>query len=233
MTAAIHRLITKMWKGKNIYFCFGLKFSKISEFFIYFKLESFSLPRQVQDKQFRTNQVTRFKSTQYFPRGDLRAMDDTRVKEECCWAITQRAGPSCGWQNRSHCWEFGLQFYRSLYIQDDQKVSVHLIITVRKLQLIFKVTPASYQSFIDTILTLTPSVNHNSNYVIMVNDWHCLKYFACFCTYIIRCTQTFWSPCVCVCVCVCIHNCIYIYTHRHTHTLVFLLLDNFPGVRNL
>jgi hypothetical protein len=44
------------------------------------------------------------------------------------------------------------------------------------------------------ILTLTPSVIPNSNYVIMVSDWNCLKYFCVlFCTVIIRCTETFWS----------------------------------------
>jgi hypothetical protein len=34
-----------------------------------------------------------------------------------------------------------------------------------------------------TRLTLTPSVIHNSNYVIMVNDWKCLKYFCVFLDY--------------------------------------------------
>jgi hypothetical protein len=48
----------------------------------------------------------------------------------------------------------------------------------------------------DTRLTLTPSLIPNSNYVIMVSDWNCLKYFCVFflCIVIIRCTQTFWSP---------------------------------------
>jgi hypothetical protein len=32
----------------------------------------------------------------------------------------------------------------------------------------------------DTRLTLTPSVIHNSNYVIMVSDWNCLTYFCVF-----------------------------------------------------
>jgi hypothetical protein len=48
----------------------------------------------------------------------------------------------------------------------------------------------------DTRLTLTPSVIHNSNYVIMVSDRNCLKYFCVFFTVIIRCTETFWSPCI-------------------------------------
>jgi hypothetical protein len=48
-----------------------------------------------------------------------------------------------------------------------------------------------------TRLTLTPSVIPNSNYIFMVGYWNCLKYFCLFfCTVIIRCTETFWSPCI-------------------------------------
>jgi hypothetical protein len=50
----------------------------------------------------------------------------------------------------------------------------------RMLQVMFKVSPASLQTFIDTRLTLTPSVINNSNYVIMISDWNCLKYFCLF-----------------------------------------------------
>jgi hypothetical protein len=50
----------------------------------------------------------------------------------------------------------------------------------RKLQTVFKMSPASLQTFIGTRLTLTPSVIPNSNYVIMVTDWNCLKYFCVF-----------------------------------------------------
>jgi hypothetical protein len=66
-----------------------------------------------------------------------------------------------------------------LYIQGDQKVSVHLMITIQKvtilyiygkLQVMFKVSPTSLHPFIDTRLTLTPSVIPNSNYVITVSD---------------------------------------------------------------
>jgi hypothetical protein len=46
----------------------------------------------------------------------------------------------------------------------------------RQSQVMFKLSPASLQTFIDTRLTLTPSVIPNSNYVIMVSDWNCLKY---------------------------------------------------------
>jgi hypothetical protein len=55
----------------------------------------------------------------------------------------------------------------------------------RDLQVMFKVSSASLQTYIDTPycvledtrLTLTPSVIPNYNYVIMVSDWNCLKYF--------------------------------------------------------
>jgi hypothetical protein len=50
----------------------------------------------------------------------------------------------------------------------------------RKLHVLFKVSPASLQTFIGTRLTLTPSVIHNSNHVIMVKEWNCLKYFCVF-----------------------------------------------------
>jgi hypothetical protein len=57
----------------------------------------------------------------------------------------------------------------------------------RKLQVMFKVSPASLHTFIDrasqgdTRLTLTPSVIPISNYIIMVGVWNFLKYciFAC------------------------------------------------------
>jgi hypothetical protein len=37
----------------------------------------------------------------------------------------------------------------------------------------FKVTPASLQKFVDTKLTLTPSVIPKFNYVMMTSDWNC------------------------------------------------------------
>jgi hypothetical protein len=37
-----------------------------------------------------------------------------------------------------------------ILIQGDQKVSVHLMITIQKLQVMFKVSPANLQTFIDT-----------------------------------------------------------------------------------
>jgi hypothetical protein len=44
----------------------------------------------------------------------------------------------------------------------------------------FKVSPAILHTFIDTKLTLTPYVIHNSNYVIIVRVLNCLKYFCVF-----------------------------------------------------
>jgi hypothetical protein len=49
----------------------------------------------------------------------------------------------------------------------------------------FEVSPALLQTADrmvqgDTRLTLTPSVIPSSNYVIVVNDWNCLKYFCVF-----------------------------------------------------
>jgi predicted transcriptional regulator len=38
----------------------------------------------------------------------------------------------------------------ALAIQGDQKISVHLMITIRKVTSMFKVSPASLQTFIDT-----------------------------------------------------------------------------------
>jgi hypothetical protein len=62
----------------------------------------------------------------------------------------------------------------------------------RKLQVLFRVSTTSLQTFIDTRFTLTPSAIPNSNYVIMVSDWKCLKYFFVFyCNH-----QTFWSFCI-------------------------------------
>jgi hypothetical protein len=52
-------------------------------------------------------------------------------------------------------------------IQGDQKVSVHLMITI---QVMFKMSPASLQGQGGTRLTVMPSVIPNSNYVIMVSD---------------------------------------------------------------
>jgi hypothetical protein len=88
-------------------------------------------------------------------------------------------------------------------IQGYQKVSAHLMITLQKvtsnIQSVPRQSPDIYwQGHGDTRLLLTPSVIPNSNSIIMVGDWNCLKYciFACFCTVIVSCTETLWSPCI-------------------------------------
>jgi hypothetical protein len=72
-------------------------------------------------------------------------------------------------------------------IQGDQKFYVHLMITIKKVTSNVQSVPrqsdclaADRQDQGDTRLTLTPSVIPNSNYVIMVSDWNCLKYFFLF-----------------------------------------------------
>jgi hypothetical protein len=50
----------------------------------------------------------------------------------------------------------------------------------RKLQVIFKVSPNSLQTFIDTRRTLMPSVIPDYNHIIIVSDWNGLKYFFMF-----------------------------------------------------
>jgi hypothetical protein len=85
-------------------------------------------------------------------------------------------------------------------IKGDRKVSEHLMITIITTH-VFLTSPLGSIWLLgsrppsqgDTRLTLTPS---NSNYVITVSDWNCLKYFCVFFnTVIIRCTETFWLPC--------------------------------------
>jgi hypothetical protein len=81
----------------------------------------------------------------------------------------------------------------SHHIQGYQKVSVHLMITIHKVTQLSQHTSflphclaqshclaADCQSQGDTRLTLTLSVIPKYNYVIMVSDWNCLKYFCVF-----------------------------------------------------
>ena len=84
-------------------------------------------------------------------------------------------------------WGLGPMVKAFHYIQGDQKVSVHLMITIQKVTSNFQSVPRQsldiyWHGLGDTRLTLTPSVIPNSNYVIMVGDWNGLKYiiFACF-----------------------------------------------------
>jgi hypothetical protein len=80
----------------------------------------------------------------------------------------------------------------------------------RKLQVKFKVSPASLQTFIDTGLILTPSVIPNSNYVIMVSDRNCFKYVCMFFyTGNHQVYRYFWSSCTrdgSYCRCVALHS---------------------------
>jgi hypothetical protein len=61
-------------------------------------------------------------------------------------------------------------------LQSDQKVSLHLMITIQHTYFLphylvqSDCLAADRQGQEDTRLTLTPSVIHNSNYVIMVSD---------------------------------------------------------------
>jgi hypothetical protein len=75
-----------------------------------------------------------------------------------------------------------------MYIQGDQKVYVHPMITTQKVTSNDQVSPASLQG--DTSLTLTPSVIPNSNYVIMVIEMFKI-FLRVFCTVVIRCTEIF------------------------------------------
>jgi hypothetical protein len=90
---------------------------------------------------------------------------------------------------------FWYPFIKSV-IQGDQKVSVHLMITIQKVTSNIQVSPASLQGQGDTTLTLTPSIIPNSNYVIIVSDWNCLEYFLCFlyCNHQVH--RDFLSPCI-------------------------------------
>jgi hypothetical protein len=83
-------------------------------------------------------------------------------------------------------------------VQGDHKVSVHLTIIIQKVTSNIQSVPRQSAERGDTRLTLTPSVTPNSNCVIVVSYWNCLKYFCLFFTVIIRCTQTFWSSCICL-----------------------------------
>jgi hypothetical protein len=61
------------------------------------------------------------------------------------------------------------------------------------LQVMFKVPPASLQTFIDTP---NSALVHRVQYTKWSWWLNCLKYFCLFfCTVIITCTEKFWSPC--------------------------------------
>jgi hypothetical protein len=69
------------------------------------------------------------------------------------------------------------QHFKDRLLQGDEKVSVHLMITIQKVTSNVQSVPhqsdclaADRQGQGDTRLTLTPSVIPNSTYVIMVSD---------------------------------------------------------------
>ena len=66
----------------------------------------------------------------------------------------------------------------------------------RKLQVMFKVSPASLKTYIDTLnCVLEDSVQYST---VHIPNVFCSEYrnFACSCTVIVRCTETFWSSCI-------------------------------------
>jgi hypothetical protein len=68
--------------------------------------------------------------------------------------------------------------YVLFLVRGHQKFLCTWWLQYRKLQVMFEVFPASLQTFIDTRLTLMPSVIPNSNYVFMVSDRN-FKIFLC------------------------------------------------------
>jgi hypothetical protein len=79
----------------------------------------------------------------------------------------------------------------------------------------------------DTRLTLTPSVVPNSNYVITVSDWNCLKYFFVFFnTIIIRCAEIFWHPVIRI------QRNMVIGVHRSSCKLLIIIVVRFEEILN-
>jgi hypothetical protein len=88
-------------------------------------------------------------------------------------------------------------------VQGDQKFSVHLMITVRTLGYLaqFDCLASDRQSQGNTRLTLTLSVIPDCNYVMMVSDWNCLKYFCLFFYFNHQVSRNFL-------ITLCLHNCV-------------------------
>jgi hypothetical protein len=64
-------------------------------------------------------------------------------------------------------------------MQSDRKVSVHLMIRIQKVTINVQRSDcflSDRQGQGDTRLTLMPFIVPNSNYVLMVNNWNCLKH---------------------------------------------------------
>jgi hypothetical protein len=104
--------------------------------------------------------------------------------------------PSISWSyvNFFNHTKYVEQHNYKMYIQGDKKSLCTWWLQYRKLHVMFNVSHASFQTFIDTRLTLMPSVIPNSNYVIMVSDCNFKIFLRVFCTVIIRCTENFDHP---------------------------------------
>ena len=67
----------------------------------------------------------------------------------------------------------------------------------RKLQVMFKVSPASFQTFIDTPnCVLEDRVQYSTVHIANVFCEGHLQIINCVGIVIVRCTETFWSPCI-------------------------------------
>jgi hypothetical protein len=77
-------------------------------------------------------------------------------------------------------------------VQGDHKASVHLMITI---QVMFKVSPASLQTFTDTLnCVLEDHVQYSTVHIPNVfcdGDLKIISFLCVFCTVIISCTETF------------------------------------------
>jgi hypothetical protein len=87
----------------------------------------------------------------------------------------------------------------NIIIQDDKKVPVHLMIKIQKFTSNIQSAPASLQIFIDMPnCVLEDRVQYSTVHIPSVFCDGQLQ-IGCvgigFCTVIVRCTETFWSPC--------------------------------------
>jgi hypothetical protein len=83
-----------------------------------------------------------------------------------------------------------------IYIQGDQKVSVHLMITIQKVtsnvQSVPRQSPDIYWHA--ELCSRRPTIYiYIHTYIFLL--------LRVFCTVTIRCTQTFWSHCICLLIC--------------------------------
>jgi hypothetical protein len=113
-----------------------------------------------------------------------------------------------GYKSRNMAMVIWNSFMLLSKVQGDQKVSVHLMVTIQKLHIMFKVSPTSLQIFIDTPnCVLEDRVQYSMVHIPKeFCDGH-LQIINCVgivrihwvCTLIIRRTETFWSFCVSHC----------------------------------